>query len=66
MGLRLVGRGEGRDLRTYPSALLGSDATKGEEVTLRVTLTNPNAAPRSYRWEREHYAEGEDPALLVG
>jgi len=39
VGLRLVGRGEGRDLRTYPSALLGSDATKGEEVTLTPTLT---------------------------
>ena len=39
MGLRLVGRGEGRDLRTHPSALLGSDATKGEEVTPTLTLT---------------------------
>ena len=60
VGLRLVGRGEGRDLRTYPSALLGSDATKGEEVTPTTTLTltltltlylplvhpNPNTLPQ--------------------
>ena len=65
VGLRLVGRGEGRDLRTYPSALLGSDAIKGEDVTLYVTLTNPNAAPRAFRWDWEHLGGGDDAALLV-
>ena len=46
LGLRLVGRGQGRDLLSYPSALIGSDATKGEEVTLYpYPYPNPNPNP---------------------
>ena len=64
LGLRLLGRGHGVDLAFEPAAVLGSACTLGAVQTLTATLTNPNVAPRSFRWLDEIGA-ADDAALLV-
>ena len=63
IGLRLLGRGEGDDLKLWPGALLlHGGSTIGSSVSQTVTLTNPNGSARSYRCLLEG---GGDEALGV-
>ena len=49
VGLRLLGRGEGLDMALEPSALMClNGATIGTDVPLKLTLSNPNGAPRTH------------------
>ena len=51
MGLKLLGRGTGSDLRVDPLALvLHGGTTIGTSVTHSFTLSNDNGAEREWRW----------------
>ena len=52
IGLRLLGRGDGWDLKLWPGALLlHGGTTIGTSVSEIVTLDNPNGSVRTWRWD---------------
>ena len=52
IGLRLLGRGNGWDLKLQPSALLlHGGTTVGTRVSQTVTLSNPNGSARWWSWK---------------
>ena len=51
IGLRLLGRGDGWDLKLWPAALLLHGGTSiGTSIHQTVTLSNPNGSERAFRW----------------
>ena len=69
LGVRLLGRGTGDDVRIAPLALMMHGGTTiGTSVTHTLTLTNDNGSSRTWKWAEAlavEDAERDEPALAV-